>query len=192
MLKARIADWILSLVIDPQRSAAAVGDLMEECSGSALRFWMSAGRIFIFALWDTFGTSWKRILQLTACGLLLETAGSFAMIPIIVGTAWLMGFADGSRWTSFVWVTSPELIGGALGLVLLVLMEFLAGTWIARWSRGLEIAVCLAVVAGEAVFGGVIDMVFVGTLTSWSTAAFVAQIALFSGAVLERRRRIAG
>jgi hypothetical protein len=84
---------------------------------------------------------------------------------------------------------------------LLPLVEFQVGKLIARRSPGQELAVCVSLLAVQAVLGGVVDAAFTGRMDpvmfvrsvfSWSTPAVLVYIALFAGAARVRRRRIAG
>jgi hypothetical protein len=197
MLKVRIAEWMLSLVLDPERSAAAVGDLIEEGSGGALQFSISASRIFISGLLRSFVTDWPRIVRLAGWGVLLNFGGMLVMIAVIIGLAALFGFLEGFLWSpSRSAIAYIPLIGTILGVAVVCPIEFHVGKLIARRSPGQEIAVgLLAILIGE-FLGGVIEMILSGRVdlrvfSHGSSPAPLAYLVLLAGVVLERRRRIA-
>jgi hypothetical protein len=158
MLKARIADWILSLVVDRERSASAVGDLMEEGSGSMLGFSMSVGRIFVSAFAHSFGMSWPRIARLTGLGLLPQFAGMIVMIGLIAAVSAVIGYVIGYLRLPANGTTLAPVMGLCMGFTLLTLIEFQVGKLIARRSPGQELAVCVALTATWSVLDGLIGM----------------------------------
>ncbi len=118
MRNGAVAEWVLSLVVSPERSAAIVGDLIEGGSGS-VSFWIQIARMFVSMLWRGMAESPWRIAGLALFGLLTGFWWAYFIALLLAGV------------TRFSW--GIFLNTSALANILLTLaIGFLVGRSIAR------------------------------------------------------------
>jgi hypothetical protein len=149
MRSAAAAEWILSLVTEPDRASSTVGDLVEESSPrGALWFWASVWRTAGSHFWRDLSASPLRMAGLAFCGLAAcVLAGVGLAMPLLLAD---LNLSD-STWriplvNVLTWTAGP-LLGG----------------WsVARRSHGRELPAAFAVSALEAVLyipGGYLSVV---------------------------------
>jgi hypothetical protein len=214
MRKARLAEWILSLVTAPERASATVGDLLEDrLHAGALRFWGAVLFAAFSLLWGDVAADPKRMAGLAVYGVFLELLLSFvAAVVLVVLYAVIAlvgsGVNPGVQWTvgpsmPLSVITAGTIAGWALGLV----AQFQVGRVLAKRSPGRELAPCMATTllavtipilivmlsGGRATFptGQLIRDAVYGPSPVWS---FMAQIppllVLLAGAARVRRQRL--
>lgn len=127
MRSARLAEWILSLVMPPDRAASTVGDLLEECPPRGpLWFWSNVLRTARSHLWRDVIASPVEMLGLASPGWLVLLQGYRLW-------AWLSA--------------SPGLAAAGIGVT-----AFVAG-WVLAWrAKGRELACVFSVAFLSAVF----------------------------------------
>jgi hypothetical protein len=198
MLKARVAEWILSLVTRPDRAEATVGDLLEDrTSRGDLRFWISIGETALSLLWRDFTADWRHCIKLATLALLVESLALVAMIITVgLGSGFLFGvlYPVASAWMASPiasWIFTTVFLAGFAPI------DFQTGRWLARRSPGQEIAVCCALMIFEQILTTLVDIAahkgwseFLLGLTLWQIPALLYHAPLFVGAVLIRRRRL--
>jgi hypothetical protein len=224
MRKAQIAEFVLSLFTSPERAASTVGDLIENAAARGVwGFWWDISRTAFSLLWNSLraeplfmASIGFRGLLLSFSLLLLTLICIIVFIPLSLIVVSLPFSAAGihlDQWAlRFSWVSG--LLGGLLGLIAVLAVQFQTGRWIARRARGREMAACVAFlvtweivmrISGEILSRGhLLDF-----LTSYShgvtaptpdmpaafmwilvISSYVDVIALFAGAIWVRRRFI--
>jgi hypothetical protein len=134
MHNAAVAEWIVSLVVAPDRAASTVGDLVEEASlRGALWFWSCVLRTAGSHLWHDLTVSPLRMLGLAFWG---------------VGASWLLTMLVGA----FVVMVRMKLVESVpawepfYGLVVVCFAApLLAGWELGRRADGRELSAALAV-----------------------------------------------
>ena len=131
-MKPRVAEWILSQVLPPGRTASMVGDWLEDAEKRGnIWFWSCVFRTAIAGLWDDFAGN-----PATTVGIGLIGFARCVLVPfgIILFTDTAFGITSSSHWQF------------ALTFYLLqAWWYFQTGCWISRRSRGHELAGCVAV-----------------------------------------------
>jgi hypothetical protein len=198
MRNAHLAEWILSLVTDPARARARVGDLLEESSRHGpLWFWATVSWTALSLLSRDLRSNPWRMARLAALGLFIETCLLVALALSIGAVSY--GAMMLAVWLGAVelghvsaWLSSPPwLVHTVLGYGMLWAVQFQIGRWLARRSPGYELAPCAAMTLLGAVVGLVFDRL-TGTpvaeqtfnLTLYQIVSFVP---LFAGAIVVRR-----
>jgi hypothetical protein len=206
MRKARIAEWILSLVTTSERAASAVGDLMEDVAGrGALRFWASVSHLAISLLFRDLAANPVRMAGLGALGLLIEVlliAAVGLSIGILVFAAmlalWGLGLDEPQQlasWLSTAPSTQPGglVVYAVMSWALVVLVQFQVGRVLARKSPGRELAPCVAMTILGLALGPVLERVSGGRLPmDYSILNFTIYqipflVSLLAGAAMVRR-----
>jgi hypothetical protein len=141
MRNAAAAEWILSLVVAPDRAASTVGDLVEEASSrGTLWFWSSLLRTACSHFWRDLLVSPLRTVRLAFWGL---------------GASWILGALLGMT-VSLLRVHFVDFVPHwehPLILVLVVIAApLLAGWEVARRSAGRDLPAAFAVAALLAAF----------------------------------------
>jgi len=199
MRKARIAEWILSLVTSPERAASTVGDLLE--TESTFRFWLAVIRTACFVVWHDFSREWPRTLGFATVGLL-----AYYTLPIIFavgyGIAWglILMIANGLGIADLGHLSNPPLgstnalirTSTVVGVLTVALVAFQIGRWMARRSRGRELVPCVAMVALDTVVSSAINVWWGNRHLSALTPALPLCLAalLFAGAIKVRRANL--
>jgi hypothetical protein len=210
MDRARVAEWILSLVLSPERAASAVGDFSEDAGErGSFWFWSCVVRTAISGVWGDFVESPGFMLGLALRGNLFGIFLTVATVALCIPIVSLIAAAV----DPFLPVrTSPrveeasEILGTLAILAWAAACEFLTGWWIARRARGKEMAaVIIARVAWWVFFSlvGFVVMHFWGSEinrvvaghpdnSGWHPAKLLARfpddIFLFAGALWVRRK----
>jgi hypothetical protein len=188
---ARLAEELLSLVMDAERAESIAGDLAEESDREGtLWYWRSLLGVAAAMFFKTFGAARWRTLVFLASGFVLwfalyasiRLAGALLGIEPLIATV-----ADGG---AFAWGTQLYLCAA------LILASFGAGLALGPWgvAEGVNAAAPLAMFFGAAaVVLPVLDAV--GGAGSWScTALYVGGVPLLyvlpllAGGALSRRR----
>jgi hypothetical protein len=132
MPKVAVAEWILSLVVAPDRAATTVGDLVEDASTRrVVWFWSSVLWTALSHLWRDLSASPFRMVRLAFWGWLAQISLlSLIAVPLLL---WQL-IAEGPLVIP-PWINSTLTIG--LGIILL---PFLVGWAVAHDSRGKELA----------------------------------------------------
>lgn len=191
MRNAAAAEWILSLVVAPDRAASTVGDLVEETSSRGTRwFWSSLLRTaFSHFCYDL------RISPLRTVGLAFWG----------LGASWILGllFAASVGMVRVKFVHSVPHWEPSLALVLVVIAApLLAGWEVARRSAGRDLPAAFAVAAMLAAF--YVASLYLSAMQEvrrigipWPgmqyafTVFWVKALCVIAGAILFRRRSLA-
>lgn len=163
MFRARVSEWILSLVTTRERAAATVGDLVES---SALGM-ISVLRIAASAILRQVSVSPGRVAVVA----LTAFVGQFVLyVPCALCLAWAVRIFSPWRFVSMF----------PLFAVPFFLTQIAVGKWMVRWSHGCEMAVCLAL--------GVLNVIAgILHLNNISIDMSLWQIPILIGAIRERR-----
>jgi hypothetical protein len=143
MTKSRIAEWILSQVLPPDRAASTVGDWMEDVDKRGpVWFWSCVFRTAVSAIRSDFTESPGFMLILALRGWLFSWFLFAVTAAVLAPVIYL-----------FVILPKPHLIAHtAFWAELLVSLAWnawlgvLTGRWIARRTPGKEMAACIALV----------------------------------------------
>ena len=203
MRKARIAQWILSLVSTPERAAATAGDLIEAAAvRGALWFWASVLGTTSALLWRDFSAEPARMMGLAVRGMLV---GFGVLVVVLLVLVVLLGILLGVYFylTGTANAAHPilTLTGQVLGFILGgILIPFYVGQWLARRSPEREMAACLAAALLTFVLEQAVGLAWLGAENSFlkffaglaGTVAWTAvlQIPMFAGAARIRRQRL--
>jgi hypothetical protein len=152
MRSERVAEWILSQVLSPNRAASTVGDWMEDAAErGAVWFWSSVFRTVLLRVWSDFAESPGFMVGLALRGWLysawLIVGSAFGLfVAILIATPvvlWLGYLAQQLHW-HLSWPFPSALVAR----IWIGWCEFKAGRWIARRAPGREITAgivaCLA------------------------------------------------
>jgi hypothetical protein len=195
MRNARIAEWLLSLVMTPERAMATVGDLIEATPARhVLSFWASVISTLLSFVWRDLAADPWQLGRLAVRALVLGLVMMFLSVflfSIVAGT--LMVLSGGHTWSA-LGGSAASSVARCLGILLVAALQFEIGRWLARRAPGREIAACLAFTVLLSAVG------FAGNLV-WPTGAreqvlelTVYQIPyalpLLVGAALIRRARL--
>lgn len=146
MDKGRIAEWFLSLVMDRGQAVGVVGDLLEtRAARNGTRFWSSVFRISAGNVWHDVRSQPRFVFGLALQGLAVEwgVAALLAVAAVVALNALHVSAAAGFP------VERLQVAVFALG------PTFCAGRWIAKYSHGKEVAVCVAMtLSGPPFFHG--------------------------------------
>jgi hypothetical protein len=146
MRNARIAEWILSLVLSPDRSATAIGDWLEDASERGiLWFWSCVLRTATSQVWRELTDSPFFMASLALRGWLFGLFLSLASFALIIPVSILIALC-----THWMFHSSPHeqlfesILGSLMGWALSCACKFQTGKWIARRAPGRETAACIA------------------------------------------------
>lgn len=198
MDKGKIAEMLLSLVMDPVRAAGVSGDLLEAgASRNGFWFWSNVFQTFLATIWRETKAWPLFVLGLAIRGALAQCAIAFSVaLPIIAVTSSHQRMAHEHP---FFWY---PLLAISLGSVNVLVAPFFAGRWVAKRSLGKEFAICIAMtmVSPFVIAGMSIPFVWVVSLMSgqvytghtflwlrWWEMGFL--LPYLTGALLVRRRR---
>jgi hypothetical protein len=145
MRNARIAEWLLSLVMTPERAVATVGDLIEATPArSVLSFWASVMSTLLSFVWRELAADPWRLGGLAVRAFVLSLVVMFLgifLFSIVAGT--LTVLSGGHNWSALGGSAATSVARG-LGFLAFVALQFVIGRWLARRAPGREIAACLA------------------------------------------------
>jgi hypothetical protein len=151
MRSARVAEWILSQVLPPERAVSTVGDWMEDkAERGGLWFWSSVFRTVLSRVWSDFAESPGFMVGLALRGWLYEfwliACISVGLISILVPVVLLSGYlARQLHWhPSWPDHASKQVLIALGGQVSAGWCQFQAGRWIARRAPGKELAAGVA------------------------------------------------
>ena len=154
MHSARVAEWILSQVLPPDRAASTIGDWLEDAAERGpVWFWSSVFRTLLSHLWNDVAVSPGFMIGLALRGwlyglwLVVGTFfGLFVGICILVGVAMLVGFlVHEANWhPPRMFHPLPQILSTMLGQVWIGWCDFQTGRWIARRAPGRELAAGIA------------------------------------------------
>ncbi|HWE48911.1 MAG TPA: hypothetical protein VG273_03940 [Bryobacteraceae bacterium] len=215
MLKAQVAEWILSLFTSRELAESTVGDWLEEVPvRGTWWFWSTLCRTAGSFIWRDFAADPRHTAGLAFRAWLLQIACLFGWLLLIVLAAAAFGafmgifvaagaFAGGiPDWTAKAqwlgtWIFKP------LGLIVVVRIQFQVGKWTARRSRGREVAACIGYeivsLLGSFVLEGLLLRFVTLTPAMTTNDAFsntefylsnlLLTCAFWAGAILVRRRQ---
>lgn len=147
-MKLRVAEWILSLVMPPDRAASAVGDWMEDPSKRGLVwFWSCVFRAVAARIWSDQAASPGLIVTL-ALGSWVY-ANCLTLLTLV--TLWLLAVLAAPVTKAFPGPVQDFTRGMAFEGCL-VACAFQTGRWIARRAPGQEMTACIAAPIVQAVF----------------------------------------
>jgi hypothetical protein len=207
MDKGRIAEWLMALVMERPQATAVVGDLLEL---GAVRgegwFWSSVLSAWLATVWSHARSEPRFILgmavlgSLVCWGIVMVVQFVLLFAEMIVGTWLSHGLSQR---------VVPPLVLEVQALAAVFVGAFYAGQWITRYSRGREIAVCLATaILGPMLFFGLGALFWLSTALGYHFAGmtvrpFAMKVGSFTslvvlvvpyllGAAWARRRQQAG
>jgi hypothetical protein len=202
MPKDRIAEWILSLVVPPDRAASTVGDLMEDAGkGGWLWFWMCVARTALAFLLRNLAAAPLRLTGFAVLGWFAYMTASvilwlcgFVLATLLWGMAYFFTHHTGLELVAnllrirFDWPPPPTgVMHWMEALMVWMMAPFQVGRFAARCWPGREVAawiVMLMVWPLMAVF-----VPFVGLSTRVSLPVLPAvQAFVLLGLLWERRQ----
>ena len=167
-MKARIAEWLLSLVVPADRATATIGDFAEDASTrGSFWFWSSILQVIVSGLWNSLAERPLHLMGLALRAWAVNLVAVFAqivvlpflMVMVLMPLTWLV---PGIR-------SLPESVGITLGTVSGVLLWiagiWLSGRWLARRAPTREVAACIALFLIQFL---VINAVAAIVLTIWN------------------------
>ena len=196
MRSAQIAEWILSLVMSPDRAAATVGDLIEDAvRPGGLSFWIRVLRTGLAMLWREFSQDPAAMMGLAVRGFLLQCAFLLGFVVFVAVVAAFAAFFAGLIWDP---VRSPNPLAVKLAQILGyvaagAVVPFQAGRWMARRSPGKELAPSVALTILETAITLAMGLVWGPNALQVILSITVYQVVnlpMFAGAALVRRRRL--
>lgn len=152
MRKVAMAEWILSLVLAPDRAGTTVGDLVEEASTrGVVWFWSSVLWTALSHLWRDLSAAPFRLVKLALWGCVMEflltIISAWGMIYICgqidLNIRRLRGHVECSSPCGFYWpgpLWAEKMIVYSLGVII---VPFLVGWMVGQLSRGKEFAAAL-------------------------------------------------
>lgn len=144
MRSALVAEWILSQVLPPDRSASTVGDWLEDATNRGhLWFWSCVLRTLLSRIWADFAETPGFMVTLALRGLLYEfwlMVGTFFLIVIGVSIILVPVALLGSFRNQIHWHPLPPALSALMAQVWIGWCQFQAGRWIARRAPGKELA----------------------------------------------------
>jgi hypothetical protein len=199
MDKSRIAEWVLSLVMEPAQAVSVTGDLMETAaSHNEAWFWSNVFRTLAGTVWSDFKEHPFFVVWLATRGVFVHFGLFVAeVICFVCSCAILEKILSRDLMSSFrLWEWAIVVYGG------IAVTAFFAGAWIARRSFGKDIAVCVVIFAiRPSVTCGLVALFFwpISFLLktefpnhlvwSWGSGDIVLLSCYLVGATLMRRRR---
>lgn len=135
MMKSRIAEWLLSQVLPPDRAATTIGDWMEDAEKRGnLWFWSCVIRTAISSLWS--GLT-EKPLTMAGIGLLGFARSLLVIIGIsaVIRVLWLWSHS----------FSLPQWLLLTLYYPLQAWWYFQTGRWVARRAPGREVAGAFAI-----------------------------------------------
>ncbi len=138
MRSGHAAEGLLALFTSPDRALSVVGDLSEQaCSRGSIWFWFQIVRTTAAFFWQELCDAPLRIAFVVAAGWLAHQA-----IALYVA----FPFAQLLGWTPPIYYTVHQRAAWLVGMLLfgLILVPFLLGLLMARFSGGRSVTVCLA------------------------------------------------
>lgn len=150
MRSARVAEWILSQVLAPDRAASMIGDWLEDAAARGrFWFWSCVFRTLLSHVWTDFTERPGFMVGLAIRGwlyslwLLVGTYfGLFVAVCILVPLVLFAGFlAHQIHWhPSWPFHLPTQIFGQAIIQLWIAMCEFQAGRWIAHRAPGRELA----------------------------------------------------
>jgi hypothetical protein len=150
MRSARIAEWILSQVLPPDRAGSTVGDWLEDATERGrLWFWSCVLRTVFSRIWSDFAESPGFMVGLALRSWLyyfwLIVGTYFGLILgvfiIMVPVALLAFLADQIHWRpSWTFHPPAKILEALIGQIWIGWCEFKTGRWMARRAPGREFA----------------------------------------------------
>jgi hypothetical protein len=182
MDKAKIAEWILSLAMEPAQAGSVVGDLLEAgATRNVAWFWSNVFQTLAVRVWRDVKTEPRFVAGLAIRGALVQAAFSFfgLMICMIVCVPlvligrfiFLTFYMDHLPWHHH----NVALIFSVLLIMVSMVIgpSYYVGRWIARRSLGKDIAVCLSMIVISRFTGYGIRTLMNGFLSLYRHQAFV-------------------
>jgi len=152
MRSARVAEWILSQVLPPDRAASTVGDWMEDTTDRGpVWFWSCVLRTVLWRVWGDFAASPGFMVGLALRGFLYElwlTLGIswlFSVFIMVPGILLAGFFAHELHWHPSWLIHFPtQILGAVIGQTWIGWCDFQTGRWIARRAPGRELTAGIA------------------------------------------------
>jgi hypothetical protein len=141
MDKGRLAEWILTLAMEPAKAASVIGDLQETgASRDAGWFWSNVFQTLAATVWNDIKTQPLFVVGLAARGALLLCA---FLLSVFYARGFIFGFVRATASHSHLAHHPKEWLWPAMrGISLLA--TFYVGRWTARRSLGRVIFACAA------------------------------------------------
>jgi hypothetical protein len=153
MDKAKIAEWVLSLVMEPAQAASVIGDLLEtRASHHVVSFSWNVFQTLVATIWREAKDQPFQILKLATEGAVVQFAyTSLAVIAFLVVSVPLLLIV-------YQLHPPPEavlvvLFDYAISILFQFLGSFYAGRWMARHSFDKEVVTCIAMLGISWVIG---------------------------------------
>lgn len=139
MRSARVAEWILSQVLPPDRAASTVGDWMEDVDKRGdIWFWSCVFRTLLSRIGDDFTGNLAATARIGLLGfarsILMPIGTSLLVRPVVMSHYRYLFFTEPSNWQIALTIYLAQ-----------TWWYFHTGRWVARRSSGRELASCLAV-----------------------------------------------
>ena len=157
MTKSRIAEWILSQVLPPDRAASTLGDWMEDVDKrGSIWFWSCVLRTVLSRVWIDLADSPGFMLSLALRSCL------YSWLIYMIGTIVLVSGAYIS--ILFQILPSPHaytafwFVGELLGWTSVTAYGIMTGRWTARRANGRAIAACVACCIANLILSGAIRL----------------------------------
>jgi hypothetical protein len=197
MDKAKIAEWILALAMEPAQAASVVGDLLETGTARSMSwFWSNVFQTLAATAWRDAKIQPLFIVSLAIRGVLMECSFSLlAMLVASIGDVAFAGmFLHGHPTQDPLWLFTTRPVP-------VFVVSYFAGQWIAQRSSGKEITACLAMVTMEPlVFRAIVALMWLAlppgafhhvrfTSGLWNWWEIVSVMSCLMGAAAVRRRR---
>ena len=131
MRKAQIAEWLLRLFTTPERAVSVVGDLME----AGQRFWLNVAGTVLSLVW-----SGMTVRPIYTVGLGLQAWAMSSALSLFL--PWI-----------FSLVLRPDVL---TAIVMISLVQFYTGMWIARRAPGREFAACLVFIIATTILNALV------------------------------------
>ncbi|HWW85028.1 MAG TPA: hypothetical protein VNZ26_15560 [Vicinamibacterales bacterium] len=141
MRNAALAEWVLSLVMVPERAAATTGDLLEQ-ETSPSRFWSSITWTVLSLTWSDLSTEPLGTVRLALVAFLIAI-----VISALFGGA--AGLIFGTLLTKAPGISVNELI--PIALAISWASSLTAGIVLAHGAKGRELAACVVFLLIEVV-----------------------------------------
>jgi hypothetical protein len=199
MLKANIAEWLLSLTTTPERAASTAGDLLQEADkrGPAW-FWISLVRTAGGLVWNNVLESPMRLTGLAILSFVFSIIYFMPIALIIVaGQVLIVGTVLGVQdlLVRPETLVPSEAVMALDAAVAIMVSSLMMGSWLTRWAPRRELAVTLVAWVGFRVVWISVSLLWPSVITPWGPVDVALDLALTAGALLftfagiERSRR---
>jgi hypothetical protein len=156
MLKAKVAEWILSLTTTHDRATSTAGDLIEESSTrGALWFWSSLLRTTLALIWRAWTDAPLQMTGFAVRACLIQF-GVFLVAAVGVGIGSVFGWFSLSPQSLATTAEAATFVVVALAVMA---GDFQVGRWIARRAPQRELAACIGYIVVRTVFLQILEAI---------------------------------